>query len=199
MAKRTINVGINGFGRIGRLVARVAFAHAEINVVGINDPFLDVEYMRYLFVHDSIHGQWSEGQVEVKDGDLLIGKSRAKIFSKKDPTEIPWGQLGAEIVIESTGVFLEVADAEKHIKGGAKKVIITAPSKSAPMFVMGVNEEKYKGEAIISNASCTTNCLAPLVKVVDQAFGIEQGLMTTIHSYTATQLIVDGSSRKRWR
>jgi len=199
MSKRIVNVGINGFGRIGRLVARVASAHPEINIVGINDPFLDADYMRYLFVHDSIHGQWTESAVEVKDGDLIIGKSRAKVFAKKEASEIPWGQLGAEIVIESTGVFLEVPDAEKHIKGGAKKVVITAPSKSAPMFVMGVNEEKYKGEPIISNASCTTNCLAPLVKVVDQAFGIEQGLMTTIHSYTATQLIVDGSSRKRWR
>jgi len=198
MSKK-VNVGINGFGRIGRLVARVAASHPEINIVGVNDPFLDAEYMRYLFVHDSIHGQWKEGEVAVKDGDLLMGHSRAKVYSKKDPSEIPWGELGAEIVVESTGVFLEVADAEKHIKGGAKKVVVTAPSKTAPMFVMGVNEHEYKGQTIVSNASCTTNCLAPLVKIVDQAFGIEQGLMTTIHSYTATQLIVDGSSRKRWR
>jgi len=191
-------VGINGFGRIGRLVARVAAAHPEIEIVGVNDPFLDAEYMKYLFIHDSIHGQWT-GEVAVKDDTLILGKSHAKVFSKKDPSEIPWGQLGAEIVIESTGVFLEVPECEKHIKGGAKRVVVTAPSKTAPMFVMGVNEEKYAGQAIISNASCTTNCLAPLVRVVDENFGIEQGLMTTVHSYTATQLIVDGSSKKRWR
>jgi len=195
---RKVQVGINGFGRIGRLVARVAAAHPEIEIVAINDPFLDAEYMRYLFVHDSIHGQWKE-DVKVVDGNLVFGHSKAKIYAKRDPTEIPWGADGAEVVIESTGVFLEVADCEKHLKGGAKKVIVTAPSKTAPMFVIGVNEEKYKGEIIISNASCTTNCLAPLVKILDQAFGIEQGLMSTIHSYTATQLIVDGSSKKRWR
>jgi glyceraldehyde 3-phosphate dehydrogenase len=137
--------------------------------------------------------------VKVVDGDLLLGHSRAKVYAKREPAEIPWGQLGAEIVIESTGVFLEVADCEKHLKGGAKKVVVTAPSKTAPMFVIGVNEDKYAGQTIISNASCTTNCLAPLVKIVDQAFGIEQGLMTTVHSFTATQLIVDGSSKKRWR
>jgi len=155
--------------------------------------------MRYLFVHDSIHGQWHEGEVKVVDGDLVIGKTKSKVWAKRDPTEIPWGAVGAEVVIESTGVFLETVDCEKHIKAGAKKVIVTAPSKTAPMFVLGVNEDKYAGQTIISNASCTTNCLAPLVKVVDQAFGIEQGLMTTVHSYTATQLIVDGSSKKRWR
>jgi glyceraldehyde 3-phosphate dehydrogenase len=198
MAHRVVKVGINGFGRIGRLVARVAAAHPEIELVGINDPFLDADYMRYLFVHDSIHGQWA-GEVKVDGGDLVLGSSKAKIYAERDPTKIPWGAIGAEIVIESTGVFLEVADAEKHIQGGAKKVVITAPSKTAPMFVMGVNEEKYSGQTIVSNASCTTNCLAPLVKIVDQAFGIEQGLMTTVHSYTATQLIVDGSSKKRWR
>jgi len=198
MSKK-INIGINGFGRIGRLVARVAPAHPEINIVGVNDPFLDADYMHYLFVHDSIHGQWKEGDVAVKDGDLILGHSRAKVYAKRDPSEIPWGAIGADIVVESTGVFLEVTDADKHLKAGCKKVVVTAPSKTAPMFVMGVNEETYAGQTIVSNASCTTNCLAPLVKVVDQAFGIEQGLMTTIHSYTATQLIVDGSSRKRWR
>jgi len=198
MSHRTVKVGINGFGRIGRLVARVAAAHPEIQIVGVNDPFLDADYMRYLFIHDSIHGQWT-GPAGIENGDLVLGHSKAKVYSERDPTKIPWGAIGAEIVIESTGVFLEVADAEKHIQGGAKKVVITAPSKTAPMFVMGVNEDKYKGEPIISNASCTTNCLAPLVKIVDQAFGIEQGLMTTVHSYTATQLIVDGSSKKRWR
>jgi len=195
---RKVKVGINGFGRIGRLVARVAAAHPEIEIVAINDPFLDAEYMRYLFVHDSIHGQWKE-EVKVVEGNLIFGHSKAKVYAKRDPTEIPWGPDGAEVVIESTGVFLEVAECEKHLKGGAKKVIVTAPSKTAPMFVIGVNEEKYAGQTIISNASCTTNCLAPLVKVLDQAFGIEQGLMTTIHSYTATQLIVDGSSKKKWR
>ena len=195
---RKVKIGINGFGRIGRLVARVAAAHPEIEIVGINDPFLDADYMRYLFVHDSIHGQW-KGEVKVVEGDLVFGNSKAKVYAKRDPTEIPWGAIGADIVVESTGVFLEVPECEKHIKGGAKKVVVTAPSKSAPMFVMGVNEEKYAGQTIVSNASCTTNCLAPLVKIVDQAFGIEQGLMTTVHSYTATQLIVDGSSKKRWR
>jgi glyceraldehyde 3-phosphate dehydrogenase len=198
MSHRVVKVGINGFGRIGRLVARVAAAHPEIQIVGVNDPFLDADYMRYLFIHDSIHGQWT-GPAGVENGDLVLGHSKAKVYAERDPTKIPWGAIGAEIVIESTGVFLETTDADKHIQGGAKKVVITAPSKSAPMFVMGVNEEKYKGEPIISNASCTTNCLAPLVKIVDQAFGIEQGLMTTVHSYTATQLIVDGSSKKRWR
>jgi len=198
MAHRTVKVGINGFGRIGRLVARVAAAHPEIEIVGINDPFLDADYMYYLFVHDSVHGQWT-GEAKVVDGELHVGKSKAKVYAERDPTKIPWGAIGAEVVIESTGVFLEVADAEKHIQGGAKKVVVTAPSKTAPMFVMGVNEEKYAGQAIVSNASCTTNCLAPLTKIIDQAFGIEQGLMTTVHSYTATQLIVDGSSKKRWR
>jgi len=193
-----IKIGINGFGRIGRLVARVAAAHPEIEIVGVNDPFLDAEYMRYLFVHDSVHGQWT-GEAKVEGGDLVLGHSKAKVYSKRDPTEIPWGEIGAEIVIESTGVFLEINECDKHLKGGAKKVVVTAPSKSAPMFVMGVNEEKYAGQTIISNASCTTNCLAPLVKIIDQAYGIEQGLMTTVHSYTATQLIVDGSSKKRWR
>jgi len=195
---RKVKIGINGFGRIGRLVARVAAAHPEIEIVAINDPFLDADYMRYLFVHDSVHGQW-QGEVKVEGGDLVFGHSKSKIYAKRDPTEIPWGADGAEVVIESTGVFLEVADCEKHLKGGAKKVIVTAPSKTAPMFVIGVNEEKYAGQTIISNASCTTNCLAPLVKVIDQNFGIEQGLMTTVHSYTATQLIVDGSSKKKWR
>jgi len=198
MSHRVVRIGINGFGRIGRLVARVAAAHPEIQIVGVNDPFLDADYMRYLFVHDSIHGQWT-GEAKVDGGDLVLGHSKAKVYAERDPTKIPWGAIGAEIVIESTGVFLEVAEADKHIQGGAKKVVITAPSKTAPMFVMGVNEEKYAGQPIVSNASCTTNCLAPLVKIVDQAFGIEQGLMTTVHSYTATQLIVDGSSKKRWR
>jgi len=198
MSHRKVKIGINGFGRIGRLVARVAAAHPEIEIVGINDPFLDADYMRYLFVHDSVHGQWT-GSVKVEGGDLVLGEHKTKVYSKRDPTEIPWGEIGAEIVIESTGVFLEVADCEKHLKGGAKKVIVTAPSKTAPMFVMGVNHEKYAGQTIISNASCTTNCLAPLVKIIDEAYGIEQGLMTTVPSYTATHLIVDGSSKKRWR
>jgi len=198
MSHRKVKIGINGFGRIGRLVARVAAAHPEIEIVGVNDPFLDAEYMRYLFVHDSVHGQWT-GEAKVDNGDLVLGHSKAKVYAKRDPTEIPWGEIGAEIVIESTGVFLETNECDKHLKGGAKKVVVTAPSKSAPMFVMGVNEEKYAGQTIISNASCTTNCLAPLVKIIDQAYGIEQGLMTTVHSYTATQLIVDGSSKKRWR
>jgi len=191
-------VGINGFGRIGRLVARVAESHPDVELVAINDPFLDPPNMEYLFYYDSVHGKY-EGKVSHTKDTLEINGHSIKVFEKRNPAEIPWGELGVEYVIDSTGVFLEVDQADAHIKGGAKKVIVTAPSKTAPMFVMGVNHKSYKGESIISNASCTTNCLAPLVKVVDQKFGIVEGLMTTIHSVTATQLSVDGVSKKRRR
>jgi len=191
-------IGINGFGRIGRLVARVAAKNPNVELVAINDPFLDPPNMQYLFFYDTVHGRF-EGEVSHTKDTLVINGQTVKCFEKRNPAEIPWGELGVEIVVDSTGVFLEVDQADAHIKGGCKKVIITAPSKTAPMFVMGVNQEKYNGEPIISNASCTTNCLAPLVKVVDQKFGIVEGLMTTVHAVTATQLSVDGVSKKRRR
>lgn len=195
----SVKIGINGFGRIGRLVMRALLLKKDVDCVAVNDPFLDADYMSYLFVHDSVHGNF-KGTVSHKSDSLTINGKEVKVFSKRDPAEIPWGTLGVEIVIESSGVFLEVNQCESHLKGGAKKVIVTAPSKTAPMFVMGVNEEKYTPDLnIISNASCTTNCLAPLVKIIDQSFGIEEGLMTTVHALTATQLVVDGASKKKSR
>jgi len=192
-------IGINGFGRIGRLVARVAMVHPNIELVAVNDPFLSLENMIYLFKYDSVHGQFP-GTVTGKDNVMDINGHQIKIYTSREPSAIPWGENNVDYVVESTGVFTEVAKANEHIKGGAKKVIITAPSADAPMFVMGVNEEKYTSDInILSNASCTTNCLAPLVKVIDQNFGIVEGLMTTVHSYTATQLLVDGASKKRFR
>jgi len=191
-------IGINGFGRIGRLVARVASQNPNVELVAINDPFLDPPNMHYLFYYDSVHGKY-EGEVSYTADSLVIGGHSVKVYEKRNPAEIPWGENKVDYVIDSTGVFIEVEQAEAHIKGGCKKVIITAPSKTAPMFVMGVNEKTYKGQTIISNASCTTNCLAPLVKVVDQKFGIVEGLMTTVHSVTATQLSVDGVSKKKRR
>jgi len=194
-----LRVGINGFGRIGRLVARVAVEHPEIELVGVNDPFLSLENMVYLFKYDSVHGKFN-GTVTAKGNDLEINGRILKVFAERDPTAIPWGANNVDYVVESTGVFTEKDKAHAHIKAGAKKVIISAPSVDAPMFVMGVNEETYTSDVdILSNASCTTNCLAPLVKVIDQNFGIVEGLMTTVHSYTATQLVVDGASRKRLR
>lgn len=195
----SLRVGINGFGRIGRLVARVAVEHPEIELVGVNDPFLSLENMIYLFKYDSVHGKFN-GTVEAKGNDLVINGRLLKVFAERDPAAIPWGDNNVDYVVESTGVFTEKSKAELHIKAGAKKVIISAPSENAPMFVMGVNEENYTADInILSNASCTTNCLAPLVKVIDQNFGIVEGLMTTVHSYTATQLVVDGASKKRLR
>jgi len=191
-------IGINGFGRIGRLVARVASQNPNVELVAINDPFLDPPNMHYLFYYDTVHGKY-EGEVSYTADTLVIGGHSVKVYEKRNPAEIPWGADKVDYVIDSTGVFIEVEQAEAHIKGGCKKVIITAPSKTAPMFVMGVNEKTYKGQTIISNASCTTNCLAPLVKVIDQKFGIVEGLMTTVHSVTATQLSVDGVSKKKRR
>jgi glyceraldehyde 3-phosphate dehydrogenase len=181
---------------------RAALEGEGVNVVAVNDPFLDIDYAAYQFKHDSVHGIYS-GTVEV-DGDSLVidGKTRVKFFSERNPSDIPWGTVGAEYVCESTGVFTTIDKASAHLQGGAKKVIISAPSGDAPMYVMGVNHKKYDGSAsVVSNASCTTNCLAPLAKVIHENFGIEEGLMTTIHAATATQLVVDGPSRggKDWR
>ncbi|XP_031564793.1 glyceraldehyde-3-phosphate dehydrogenase-like [Actinia tenebrosa] len=195
----TIKFGINGFGRIGRLVCRASLERDDVQLVAVNDPFLDAEYMAYLFRYDSTHGRF-KGEVKVVDGKLIINGKTIEVFANKDPSTIPWGKHGADIVIESTGVFTTIEKAGAHLKGGAKKVIISAPSADAPMFVMGVNEEKYESSMnVVSNASCTTNCLAPIAKVINDNFGIEEGLMTTIHAYTATQKTVDGPSGKHWR
>jgi len=191
-------VGINGFGRIGRLVLRAAVS-SGVNVVAVNDPFIDLDYMVYMFKYDSTHGRY-KGTVKAEGGKLVVDGKAIEVFQKMKPDEIPWGKSGADYVVESTGVFTTTEKANAHIKGGAKKVIISAPSADAPMFVMGVNHEKYdKSMNIISNASCTTNCLAPLAKVINDKFGIEEGLMTTVHAYTATQKTVDGPSAKAWR
>jgi glyceraldehyde 3-phosphate dehydrogenase len=194
-----VKVGINGFGRIGRLVFRASLDNPNVEVVGVNDPFIDAEYMSYMLRYDSIHGRF-EGTVEV-DGDKLVVNGKAiAVFGVKDPVEIPWASAGVEYVVESTGVFTTEEKASAHIKAGAKKVIISAPSADAPMFVMGVNQDKYtKDMTVVSNASCTTNCLAPLAKVIHENFGIVEGLMTTVHATTATQKTVDGPSNKDWR
>lgn len=195
----TIKVGINGFGRIGRLVARAMIVKGGVELVGVNDPFIELDYMVYMFKYDTVHGGF-KGTVEAKDGKLWINGKPVSVHNERDPANIPWGKDGAEYVVESTGVFTNIEKASAHMKGGAKKVIISAPSPDAPMYVMGVNEEKYKkDENIVSNASCTTNCLAPVAKVVNDNFGIIEGLMTTIHAFTATQKTVDGPSNKDWR
>lgn len=194
-----IKIGINGFGRIGRLVLRVALGRKDIEVVAVNDPFIAPDYAAYMFKYDSTHGRY-KGEVTASGDDLIIDGHKIKVFQERDPANIPWGKSGVDYVIESTGVFTKLEGAQKHIDAGAKKVIITAPSADAPMFVVGVNEDKYTPDLkIISNASCTTNCLAPLAKVVNDTFGIEEGLMTTVHSITATQKTVDGPSHKDWR
>jgi len=198
MSSSDVKVGINGFGRIGRLVFRCALEQG-VQVVGVNDPFIPADYMVYMFKYDSTHGRF-KGEVSHKDGKLIVNGKEISVFTEKEPSKIPWGQLGAEYVVESTGVFTTVEKCQPHIQAGAKKVIITAPSADAPMFVIGVNEDKYTGkETVISNASCTTNCLAPLAKVIHEKFGIVEALMTTVHSYTATQKTVDGPSHKDWR
>lgn len=195
-----IKIGINGFGRIGRLVFRAAVEQPEkYEIVGINDPFIDPDYMAYMVKYDSIHGRFG-GSVTVEDGKLVVNGKAIMIFECKDPAEIAWRDCGAEYIVESTGVFTTVDKAKAHFVGGAKKVVISAPSKDAPMFVMGVNNNTYtKDMTIVSNASCTTNCLAPLAKVINDEFGIVEGLMTTVHSTTATQKTVDGPSKKDWR
>ena len=194
-----IRIGINGFGRIGRLVYRAALQNPNVEVVGINDPFIEGDYMLYMLKYDSVHGRF-KGTAEVKNNSLVANGKASKLYASMDPTQIPWKDCGAEYVLESTGVFTEIAKAEAHLKGGAKKVIISAPSKDAPMFVMGVNHKSYKADMnIVSNASCTTNCLAPLAKVLNDNWGIAEGLMTTVHATTATQKTVDGPSKKDWR
>jgi len=191
-------IGINGFGRIGRLVCRAALQKGA-EVVAVNDPFIDLDYMVYMFKYDSTHGRW-KGTVEKGDGCLVVDGKKIAVFNCMNPAEIPWSTAGAEYVVESTGVFTTIDKAGAHFKGGAKKVIISAPSADAPMFVCGVNLEKYdKSMTVVSNASCTTNCLAPVAKVIDDNFEILEGLMTTVHATTATQKTVDGPSGKDWR
>nr|VDD53372.1 unnamed protein product [Brassica oleracea] len=201
MANGKIKIGINGFGRIGRLVARVVLQRDDVELVAVNDPFITTEYMTYMFKYDSVHGQWKHHELKVKDEKtLLFGEKPVTVFGIRNPEDIPWGEAGADFVVESTGVFTDKDKAAAHLKGGAKKVVISAPSKDAPMFVVGVNEHEYKSDLdIVSNASCTTNCLAPLAKVINDRFGIVEGLMTTVHSITATQKTVDGPSMKDWR
>ena len=195
----SVKAGINGFGRIGSLAFSASFDKEGIDVIAINDPFIDVEYMVYMIKHDSIHGQF-KGEAYADNGDLVVNGQRIKVFNEKDPANIPWGEIGVEYVLECSGVFTTLETANAHLQGGAKKVVISAPSKDAPMFVMGVNNETYSPEMnIVSNASCTTNCLAPLAKVIHDKFGIKDGLMTTVHSTTATQKTVDGASKKDWR
>uniref|UniRef100_A0AAR2KG58 Glyceraldehyde-3-phosphate dehydrogenase n=1 Tax=Pygocentrus nattereri TaxID=42514 RepID=A0AAR2KG58_PYGNA len=187
------------FGRIGRLVTRAAFTSKKVEIVAINDPFIDLDYMVYMFKYDSTHGKY-KGEVKAEGGKLIIDGHAIKVFSERDPANIKWADAGAQYVVESTGVFTTIEKASAHLKGGAKRVIISAPSADAPMFVMGVNHEKYdKSLAVVSNASCTTNCLAPLAKVVHDKFGIIEGLMSTVHAITATQKTVDGPSGKLWR
>lgn len=198
------SVGINGFGRIGRLTLRASLAahrtNKDVVVVAVNDLIDDIEYMAYLFKYDSTHGVY-KGDVSTKDGKLVIDGQEITVFSERNPANINWASVGAEVVIESTGFFTTVEKASLHLEGGAKRVIISAPSADAPMFVMGVNEEKYDAASmkVISNASCTTNCLAPLAKVIHDNYGITEGLMSTIHATTATQKTVDGPSGKKWR
>jgi len=193
-----VKVGINGFGRIGRIVLRNAIEHGDIDVP-VNDPFIDLEYMVYMFKYDSMHGRF-KGTVEHKDGKLYINGQAIAVHGERDPVNIKWSESGAEYIVESTGVFTTIDKASAHLQGGAKKVIISAPSADAPMFVCGVNLDAYKSEyKVISNASCTTNCLAPLAKVVHDNFTIIEGLMTTVHATTATQKTVDGPSNKDWR
>ena len=195
-----IKVGINGFGRIGRMVFRAAVENFsnDIQIVGIND-LLEPEYLAYMLKYDSVHGQF-KGEVAVEEGALVVNGNKIRLTAEMDPANLKWDEVGAEVVVESTGLFLEDEKARKHIQAGAKKVIMSAPSKDAtPMFVYGVNHETYAGQDIISNASCTTNCLAPIAKVLNDKFGIVKGLMTTVHAATATQKTVDGPSRKDWR
>ncbi len=195
----TTKIGINGFGRIGRLVFRAALNYSNAEVVGINDPFVDPEYMVYMLKYDTVHGRF-KGTVEAKDGAIVVNGKEIKVFASMNAGEIPWNTCGAEYIVESTGVFTDVEKASAHLKNGAKKVVISAPSADAPMFVMGVNQEKYtKDMTVVSNASCTTNCLAPLAKVINDKWGIVEGLMTTVHAVTATQKTVDGPSKKDWR
>jgi len=193
-----IKIGINGFGRIGRMVFRAAAKRSDVEIVGIND-LLDVDYLAYMLKYDSVHGRF-QGEVSTKDGNLVVNGKTIRATQVKDPAELKWNEIGAEYVVESTGLFLDDEGARKHIAGGAKRVVMSAPSKdSTPMFVCGVNTDTYAGQDIVSNASCTTNCLAPIAKVLQDNFGIKRGLMTTVHAATATQKTVDSPSKKDWR
>ncbi|GAA4302116.1 type I glyceraldehyde-3-phosphate dehydrogenase [Aestuariibaculum suncheonense] len=193
-----LKLGINGFGRIGRIAFRVAASRPDIQIVGIND-LLDVEHLAYLLKYDSVHGRFN-GTIEIVNGNLVVNGNEIRITAERNPEDLKWDAVGAEVVLDCTGIFTTLEGAQKHITAGAKKVAISAPSADAPMFVMGVNHDKITAEhTIVSNASCTTNCLAPLAKVINDNFGIVEGLMTTVHATTATQMTVDGPSRKDWR
>ena len=195
----SIQVGINGFGRIGRLVFRAGMAREDIQFVGINDPGMTPDYMAYMLRYDTMHGQF-EGEISYTEDSITVNGKTIKVFAKMNPAEIPWGEIGAEYVVESTGLFTAKEKASAHLQAGAKKVVISAPSSDAPMFVMGVNNTTYDTSMdVVSNASCTTNCLAPIAKVLHEHWGISEGLMTTVHSATATQKTVDGPSKKDWR
>ena len=195
----SVKVGINGFGRIGTLAFQAALKKKEVEVVAINDPFVTADYMAYMVKYDTVHGKF-DGEVKEENGKLIVNGKEIKVYNEMDPSNIPWGADGVEYVLECSGVFTTIEKAEAHLKAGAKKVVISAPSKDAPMFVMGVNHTQYDPSMnIVSNASCTTNCLAPLAKVINDNFGIVDGLMTTVHSTTATQKTVDGASKKDWR
>mmetsp|Transcript_40234 Transcript_40234/g.102993 ORF Transcript_40234/g.102993 Transcript_40234/m.102993 type:complete len:419 (-) Transcript_40234:202-1458(-) len=196
-----IKIGINGFGRIGRLVMRVCLARDDVEIVAVNDPFIDAKYMAYMLKYDTVHGKMHSEISSSECGEfLIVGGKKVRVFAERDPANIKWGESGVKTVVESTGVFTTLEKAQAHIDGGAEKVVISAPSADAPMFVMGVNEDQYSPDLnIVSNASCTTNCLAPLAKVIDTEFGIIEGLMTTVHATTATQKTVDGPSAKDWR
>ena len=195
----SVKVGINGFGRIGKLAFQAALKKEEVEVVAINDPFLAADYMAYMTKYDTVHGKF-EGTVTENGGNLEVNGREVKVYNEMDPKNVPWGELGVEYVLECSGVFTTMEKAQAHIDAGAKKVLISAPSKDAPMFVMGVNNETYTTDMnIVSNASCTTNCLAPLAKIINDNFGIKEGLMTTVHATTATQKTVDGASKKDWR
>lgn len=195
-----VKIGINGFGRIGRLVLRASVGRDDVEVVAINDPFLTADYACYLYKYDTIHGKADSDLKAMNDTTLRLNRKNIAFFAEKEPDAIDWSKASAEYIIECTGKFTKAEDAIRHLKGGAKKVIISAPGKGCPTFVMGVNEDKYTSDmTVVSNASCTTNCLAPLVRVIDDVYGVEEGLMSTVHSTTATQLTVDGVSKKDWR
>ena len=195
----SVKVGINGFGRIGKLALQAALENDEVEVVAVNDPFIAADYMAYMVKYDSMHGRF-KGEIKSEEGKLIVNGKTVNVYNEMDPNNIPWGENGVEYVLECSGVFTTTEKAQAHLNAGAKKVVISAPSKDAPMFVMGVNEDKYDPSMnIVSNASCTTNCLSPLAKVINDNFGIKEGLMTTVHSITATQKTVDGASKKDWR
>ena len=192
----SVKLGINGFGRIGKLSFQAALSKEGVEIVAINDPFITADYMAYMVKYDTVHGRFN-GTIEGKDNILTVNGKEIKVYNEMDPHNIPWGELGVDYVLECSGVFTTMEKAQAHIDAGAKQVVISAPSKDAPMFVMGVNHTEYKPEmTIVSNASCTTNCLAPLAKVINDNFGITEGLMTTVHSTTATQKTVDGASKR---